>query len=680
MNNQEIINYVMHTPSNTNPTILKQILDDRSASGNDLADAVLYTKQNLTEGQKAQARENIGAGSKTVYLATDYGISAEAEDNTPALQSLVDRVSAAGGGIIFFPIGVYNFKPGNLADKYPYQKTAIMMTSNVSIVGENIEKTVLKQTVATPYSMFRKMGEPDAPITGCTFSNFTVDAYDTGNVNAVHGKAFFFQYVKDCVFRDLILRGTVATAMGIDFLDRVVIDNVSCIDCGRTFTGQETGTSGIGIGTCGWENENFVVTNCVCSGCGQYGIFIENQGLFGDSNVSYAKGCIISNCIVRNGLNKGIGVRGGENVTVIGCEVYENASHGIYVDNNCKNVRIMSCSSTKNNGSGICIEPNEVSSRIVVRDCQFVDNAQEGIAVNKSSISLCLMGNYTDGNSTGLSIGAVTLPDCAIKGNVIFDKEDLNAVFVGDNRYNEYAVVIPDIQSTTITTDMYTDGYKLNPDGSIVAQDGASAILMYVDVSALSDTFKFTFENPSGMAVRIAQYDADKVSLGDDFELKWHSQNPAVMTIEKISGCKYIRISASSGIAVGELESIVDPDVIYTTTIAADMYTADKKLMPDGSLTDEVGAYSTVGFIDVSSLSDTFYLYYGKYNAETVGIALRIAQYDSNKTSLSNSFGMESGIDTKTNVSIIKLDGCQYVRIMSSQRPTVCQLVNTLPA
>ena len=30
MNNQEIVNYVMHTPGNTNPAILKQMLEETS--------------------------------------------------------------------------------------------------------------------------------------------------------------------------------------------------------------------------------------------------------------------------------------------------------------------------------------------------------------------------------------------------------------------------------------------------------------------------------------------------------------------------------------------------------------------------------------------------------------------------------------------------------------------------
>lgn len=615
-------------------------------------------------------------GDSIVYRATDYGISAENEDNTPALQALVDDISANGGGIIFFPVGVYNFAVGSRTDKYPYQKTAIMMASNVSIIGENIENTVFKQTTEMPYSMFRKMGEPDAPITGCSFSNFTIDAYSTGNVNAVQGKAFFFQYVRDCVFRDLILKGTTATAMGIDFLDRVVIDNVSCIDCGRTFTGAESGTSGIGIGTAGWENENFIITNCVCDGCGQYGIFIENQGLFGDGNVDYAKGCIIANCIVRNGLNKGIGVRGGQNVTVIGCETYENTSHGIYIDNNCKDVKVASCSSTTNGGCGICIEPYTTSQRIAVKNCHFTDNEMPGISVNTSSISLCLTNNYTADNSVGLNIMPVTLVDCAIKGNILFDGDNITAVFDGNTKYNDYSdVEIPEIKTTNITTDLYTEGYKLMPNGSLSVESGAYTTLSYIDVSDLTDSFTFEFGDTKGKALRIAQYDENKVSLSDSFEQRWiDGASKQSIDITKLSGCKYIRIFSSSSATVGELENIATPDApdeIKTTTITADLYTAGKKLMPNGSIADEANTYTTLLYIDVSDLSDSFTFAF----SGTKGYALRIAQYDENKVSLSSSFSQtEISNSAKTSIEITKLTGCKYIRIFSSQRVTVGDL------
>lgn len=619
-----------------------------------------------------------GARCNAVHIATEHGISTDAEDNTPALQALVDQLSAAGGGIIFFPVGVYNFAYNpNKQGGYAVHERAIHMRSNVSIVGENLETTVLKQTTQGPYSLFYFIGTPDAPITGCHFSNFTVDAYGTGDKNAVFGKVFFFQYVRDCVFRDLRLMGTVATAMGIDFLDRVVIDNVSCIDCGRTFTGSEAGTSGIGIGTAGWENENFIVTNCVCEGCGQYGIFIENQGLFGDGNVDYAKGCIISNCIVRNGLNKGIGVRGGQNVTVIGCEAYENTSHGIYVDNNCRDVKIVSCSSNGNGAAGIHMEPNAQSVRIAVRGCHCADNERQGIAVSASSMSLGLIGNYTAGNSVGLEIADVLLIDCAIKGNILFDGDNVRAVFRGDNKFNDFADIIADTQTTSITADLFTAGYKLEPDGSLSAAASAHTTLQYIDVSRLSDSFKFVYDNPRGNSVRIAQYDSNRVSLGDDFEMNWQTSNPASITVDKLDGCKYIRISTSNGIAVGELEGDADPDadVIKSSTITGSMFTEGFKIDADGSVAEQANATAVLAYIDVGDFGDVFTFTFSNPS----GNSIRIAQYSASKVSLSDNFGMEWHSDNPSTITIKKLAGCRYIRISSLYGVAAGELKSTGP-
>lgn len=365
-------------------------------------------------------------GTATYYVATDYGISTDAEDNTPALQTLVDSVHDSGGGIIYFPVGTYNFR------KTANTKYAILMQSNVSIVGENIENTIFNQSEATAYSMFYRMGTATDALHGCVFENFTVNAYDTSGW-AVHAKALFFQYVKDCVFRDLRLLGTMATAMGIDYLDRVTIDGIRCVDCGRLYAPNIPGSSGIGIGTGGWDNENFVLTNCICVGSGQFGIFIENQKVLSMGGmVEYSKGCIIANCVVRNGINNGIGIRGGENVTLIGCESYENANNGIYVDSKCRNVHIMSCSSTANGNHGIHLFPNAESKRIVVKNCTAVENAGNGINVYSASDKLCIANNYTDGNTVGIRAVDLVLSDCVLHGNTLLDGAFITSEFTGN--------------------------------------------------------------------------------------------------------------------------------------------------------------------------------------------------------------------------------------------------------
>ena len=44
------------------------------------------------------------------YLATEHGVSVESDDNSPALQALLNQAGAEGGGIVYLPRGHYNFR------------------------------------------------------------------------------------------------------------------------------------------------------------------------------------------------------------------------------------------------------------------------------------------------------------------------------------------------------------------------------------------------------------------------------------------------------------------------------------------------------------------------------------------------------------------------------------------
>lgn len=514
-----------------------------------------YEKQNFIPGQVLTAAhmnhiedgiaavgDAIGNGGSVYYVATDYGISTTADDNTPALQALIDQVSAGGGGVIWFPVGTYNFR--RCAEQYDKDgyliDYAVRLESNVSIVGENKVGTVLRQSEGVPYALFLRMATADEPLTGCTFADFTVDAYDTGYTNQAYGKAFYAQYLRDCAFRDLLLCGTVATALGVDYLDRVVIDNVDCIDCGRTYTGTQSGSSGIGIGSGGWEHENFVISNCVAVGSGQFGIFIENQFNLGwGSSHAYSKGCIISNCIVRGGLNHGIGIRGGENITIIGCESYENAAHGVYLDGKCKNVHIISASATTNDGYGIWLGPDAGSEGITVRACSAADNTGDGIRVATASDALCIQGNNTRGNTVGISTAGVILNDCAIWNNIFMDGTDISAEFAGNSEYIDVDTT-PAVTRIELTGADLMQGIKLMPDGSETTEDMAQTT-DYLDVSGIAGNIRISVTGTTE-SVRVAQYDADKASLVTAAALTGIAGTATqTLTVELLDGCTYIR-------------------------------------------------------------------------------------------------------------------------------------------
>ena len=272
------------------------------------------------------------------YDCTDYGVSIDAIDNTTAFQNLMDLVYENGGGTIFIPCGLYLFDTASSTKLFSDNvEGLIRLRPNVSIIGESMDGTILNVYGDTSkgsalfvgsYSIFNEY------VYGATYSNFTVDQKSTSVTEVTHkSKAFYTSGMYDCVFRDLRLLNTISTALGIDMLNNVTIDSVYCENCGRGWTLGVPGSAGIGIGTGKWEEENFVIRNCICVGCGHFGIFLEDQGLFAVAKEqNFSKGQIIANNICRNGKNYGIGCRGGRYVNITGNNVYNNTNGGIYLD------------------------------------------------------------------------------------------------------------------------------------------------------------------------------------------------------------------------------------------------------------------------------------------------------------------------------------------------------------
>ena len=123
------------------------------------------------DGEGYESRLKALENSQSVYyIATDHGISTTADDNTPALQALIDAVATTGGGVIWFPVGTYSFKRcGEQYDKDGYLiDYALTLKSNVSIVGENRIGTVLRQSESVPYALFLRMATADEPLISAT--------------------------------------------------------------------------------------------------------------------------------------------------------------------------------------------------------------------------------------------------------------------------------------------------------------------------------------------------------------------------------------------------------------------------------------------------------------------------------------------------------------------------------
>lgn len=370
----------------------------------------------------------------------DYGITQDADDNSLKFQQMVNELSQNGGGTIYVPIGTYKFDTSNgqYIEGTGGCKCCIKAKSNVSIVGESLTDSVFKMTGHSSQGvcMFGYNSATNkTPIEGCTYRNFTVNGEEcTIDTYSSDGKAFFYQYVKNCVWRDLRLIGTPATSLGIDFLDNVVIDSIYCYESGRIHADNSPGGAGVGIGTGAWENENFIVRNCICDNCGHFGIFLEDQHIFGDAahrTPTYPKGVIIANNICRNGRNYGFGVRGGQHVIFDGNEAYENANGGFFSDYQNKSIVIQNNLIRDNTGNGICLgneKPGILETsfeNVTIKDNVVIGN-KTGINISQKTTNLNLIDNIVRDNTVKDITVSATQTSCYISGNLVLTADVSN--------------------------------------------------------------------------------------------------------------------------------------------------------------------------------------------------------------------------------------------------------------
>ena len=370
----------------------------------------------------------------------DYGITPDADDNSLKFQQMVDELSQNGGGTIYVPIGTYKFDTSNgqYIEGTGGCKCCIKAKSNVSIVGESLTDSVFKMTGHSSQGvcMFGYNSATNkTPIEGCTYRNFTINGEEcTIDTYSSDGKAFFYQYVKNCVWRDLRLIGTPATSLGIDFIDNVVIDSIYCYESGRIHADNSPGGAGVGIGTGAWENENFIVRNCICDNCGHFGIFLEDQHIFGDAahrTPTYPKGAIIANNICRNGRNYGFGVRGGQHVIFEGNEAYENANGGFFSDYENKSIVIQNNLIRDNTGNGICLgneKPGILETsfeNVTIKDNVVIGN-KTGINIGQKTTNLNLIDNIVRDNTVKDITVTATQTSCYVSGNLVLTADVRN--------------------------------------------------------------------------------------------------------------------------------------------------------------------------------------------------------------------------------------------------------------
>ena len=391
---------------------------------------------------------------------TDSTKTTESFDNTFIFRNAVKFLNENGGGTIYVPAGKYCFR------------NQIFWKSNVSMRGAGMETTflygeggVFDLIKATGFSSTGSDGKnPEAWLNNVKFEDFQIDLKGfTSPYSNVNGKAFFILYMKKARFRNLILRNTIGTALGCDFLVDTVIENVYTFNAGRNYgnagiidkeTPVTVGQAGIGIGTGAVPEENVVIKNCFTYNSGNYGIFVETQRP--EVRSKFAK--IVNNHAEGNRI--GISNRGSANTLIEGNSCFKNieagvlVNHGGYGDiisNNFilenekngvsvladydKDVLIINNKISQNKGNGIFIESNSLGQAddVKIKNNDIDNNDYLGISLRNTTgakhKNIDVLNNtiYNNNRAPGNEVTAMVVrgvDNLQLKGNTFYDNQD----------------------------------------------------------------------------------------------------------------------------------------------------------------------------------------------------------------------------------------------------------------
>ena len=329
--------------------------------------------------------------------ATKHGLSERnsGKENSIALQALIDELSAEGG-VIYIPKGEYEFAENGTQTIGSH---CIKMRSGVSIVGDG-EKTVLKPIGESKYGMdmfyfndYLDLGEPNY-LENCRFEDFVIDATETSCITYTSaGKGFMFNLFKNCHWKGVTVKNTVATGFGVDCPIESSITDCRAIGCGSGATTRSSGASGFGIGYGYSPLESMVISRCEAFGNKKFGIFFEHQGRFNNKMYSAQplEDFVITNCTSGGNLYDFGGIctaftsyRNCRSEGAVDSAFYFESSSGVSVIGSFASDSPLAVSLVGTNGS------------CTVSDCSFTDIADYDVRAEGSIHSLTLTNNSAE--------------------------------------------------------------------------------------------------------------------------------------------------------------------------------------------------------------------------------------------------------------------------------------------
>lgn len=395
----------------------------------------------------AQLAETV---NQVFNVNTGYGAVGDGVANdATAIQAAIDACSAAGGGIVYFiPLKNYliNSKltiPSNVKFlSYQARIFGLLSTSMVDITGDNveIEGVWFDNTNTDTGNLFTTINVAanveHVTIRHCEFSGLR--SY------GVHMNATGIKHItiKDSLF-DGCNYGVLTNTNATDLNDLKILDNdfiniySDAIELNHpgvaytsgkniiidgnyiSVTNGSASTGGFGVGIAGATR--VVVSNNVLEACRNQAIHVEDE----------AKHIVISNNIIdgtgtapATSNNSGIHIIDGDDITVVGNQIYNCNDHGIQCEFDATNqatmITIIGNTCAGNAGSGIRFAGQNASNAVISSNiCN--GNTVDGIVVGGTPRDIKIKDNICTGNTEyGLRFGSSLIgPD--IHGNTLHD-------------------------------------------------------------------------------------------------------------------------------------------------------------------------------------------------------------------------------------------------------------------
>jgi hypothetical protein len=333
-------------------------------------------------------------------------------DNRTAIQSAIDTVSSAGGGLVYLPKGTFMLSGTGTANE-----GALRLKSNVTLQGSGIGATILKILDDQAEDVTGVVRTTSGEITtNVGLKDLTIDGNKAGQttisitLTQAAGTATAVVAAEDrpAVDDEIYIIGSDQTEY-LNYQKVLTTPTATtftfAVDAGATSPATGTITFGKAIDGffCGVtpagtdEDNNVVVENVEIKNCTRYGFdpHEETRNLKHINCKSHANGL---DGFVADFIEDGLWLN---------CEAYDNGRHGLNITGKCDNVKFIGCDSYDNGDNGLVANKsgsNKEPRKISILGCNFYSNDKENVVIREAFDITYIGGSNYEAERDGLTL------------------------------------------------------------------------------------------------------------------------------------------------------------------------------------------------------------------------------------------------------------------------------------